>query len=180
MKVLIIENDSNRLDNTIRVLRRYFKSAQIVHINNYNDAIKACYTKKDIDEFDLIILDMTFCRARPYKNADPILHPQTGSMFLAHLANRKSNTPVIIYSKEKDYLEMYKTFLFPSFMSICENCDSFPLFVEGSEVDKIYQEVTAIGEELLSASNFIIGHAHTNTELEKFLLIYRNLMKKAG
>ena len=53
MKVLIIENDSNRLDNTIRVLRRYFKSAKIVHINNYNDAIKTCSTTRDIDEFDL-------------------------------------------------------------------------------------------------------------------------------
>ena len=180
MKVLIIENDANKLDNAIRIVKRYFKSAEIVHVNNYNDAMKTCYTKRDIDEFDLIILDMAFCRARPYENTDPILHPQTGSMFLAHLANRKSCTPVIIYSFEKDYLELYKKFLFPSFESICYNYDSYPLFVEGSEVAKLYEEISAIAEELLTASSFIINHAHTHAELEKAIYEFRHLMKKAG
>lgn len=180
MKVLIIENDYNKLDNAIRVLRRHFKSAKIVHVNNYNDAIKKCSTKNDIDKFDLIILDMTFCRARPYKNSDPVLHPQTGSMFLAHLAHREANTPVIIYSKAKDYLKIYKSFLFPSFISICYNHDSFPIFVEGSEVQKLYDEATAIGEKLLAASNFVIGHAHDVTEFETTLLRHWNIMKKAG
>ena len=180
MKVLIIENDSIKLDNTIQMVRRTFKSAKIVHINNYNDAIKRCYTKRDINEFDLIILDMAFCRANPHENTDPVLHPQAGSMFLAHLAKRNSNTPVIIYSYEKDYMKIYKNFLFPSFESICYNFDSYPLFLEGSEVDNLYKEITRNGEELLSASNFIIGQAHNLAELETHLRKIWNLMKKAG
>lgn len=180
MKVLIIGNDTNKLDNAIRIVRRYFKSAKIVHINNYNDAVKTCSTKKDIDEFDFIILDMVFCRAKPHECADPVLHHQTGSMFLAHLARKSSCTPVIIYSQEKDFLEMYKNFLFPSFETICYNYDSFPLFVECSEVAKLYTEITAISEELLNASNFIIGHAHNHAELQKTIHKYRKIMKKTG
>lgn len=180
MKVLIIENDANKLGNAIRIVKNHFKSAKIVHINNYNDAIKTCSTTRDIDEFDLIILDMVFCRAKPHEGVDPILHPQTGSMFLAHLAQKKSCTPTIIYSFEKDYLVKYKQFLFPTFETICYNYDSFPLFVEGSEVGKLYDEITAEGEELLRASNFIIGHAHNYAELEKTLRKYWNIMKKAG
>ena len=180
MKVLIIDSDANRVDNTIRIVKRRFKSVKIVHINNYNDAIKTCSTTRDIDEFDLIILDMAFCRARPYKGVEPILHPQTGSMFLAHLAKRISCTPVIIYSSEKDYLKTYKQFLFPAFETICYNYDSYPLVVEGSEVGKLYDEITAEGEELLRASNFVIGHAHNHAEFETILCNRRIIMKKAG
>lgn len=175
MKVLIIESNINTLDNAIRTVRRHFKSAKIVHVNNYNDAIKT-----NIDEFDLIIMNMFFCRAKPYENTDPILHTQTGSMFLAHLARKKACTPVIIYSSTKDYMEIYKSFLFPSFELICYNFDSYPLFIEGSEVEKLYNESTANGEKLLQASNFVIDHAHTLAELERSLYKFRHLMKKAG
>ena len=180
MKVLIIENDSNKLDNAIRIVKRYFKSAKIVHINNYNDAIQKCYTKRDIDEFDLIIIDIAFCRTNPHENPDPVLHPQAGAMFLAHLAKRKSCTPVIIYSSVKDYMAKYKEYLFPSFETICDNFDSHPLFVEGSDVDKLYQEIIAYGNELLNSSNFVIGHAHNHTDFETTFHKYWNLMKKAG
>ena len=180
MKVLIIVNDSVKLDNAIRMVKRYFKSAQVVHVNNYNDAVKTCYTKREINEFNLIIIDMVFCRADPHENPDPVLHPQAGSMFLSHLAKRKTCTPVIIYSTTKDYLKDYKEFLFPSFETICDNFDSHPLFVEGSDVDKLYREITVYGNELLNASNFVIGHAHTLAELEKSIYKLRNLMKKAG
>ena len=179
MKVLIIENDANELDNAIRIVKKFFKSAKIVHINNYNDAIKVCSTKKQNEEFKLIVLDMAFCRAKPLEGVDPVLHPKTGSMFLAHLAENKSCTPVIIYSYEKDYLEKYKAFLFTSFETICYNNDSYPLFVEGSEVGRLYDEITSIGEKLLNASNFIIGHAHNQTELEQILRTHWNIMKKA-
>ena len=180
MKVLIIDNDANRVDNTIRIVKRQFKSAKIVHINNYNDAIKACSTTRDIDEFDLIIMDMVFCRARPNRGIDPVLHPQAGSMFLSHLAKKSCCTPVIIYSQEKDYLKKYKQFLFPTFETLCYNYDSYPLFIEGSEVGKLYDEITAEGEALLNASNFIIGHAHNHTEFENFLRNHWIIMKKAG
>ena len=91
MKVLIIENDANKLDNAIRIVKKCFKSAKIVHINNYNDAIKVCSTKKQIEEFKLIVLDMAFCRAKPFDGVDPVLHPKTGSMFLAHLAENSQS-----------------------------------------------------------------------------------------
>lgn len=180
MKVLIIENDANKLDNAIRIVKKRFKSAKIVHVNNYNDAITVCSTKKDIEEFNLIVLDMAFCRAKPLAEVNPILHPQAGSMFLSHLATRNSHTPVIIYSYENDYLEKYKTFLCPSFETICYNYDSYPLFVEGSQVAKLHAEITSVGEELLNASNFIIGHAHNQAELEQILRSYWRIMKKAG
>lgn len=180
MKVLIIENDANKLDNAIRIVKKVFKSAKIVHFNNYNDALKACSSKRDIDEFNLIILDMVFCRAKPYEGAEPIKHPLTGSMFLAHLAKRNSTTPVIIYSYEKDYMEMYKEFLFPSYETICYNYDSYPIFIEGSIVGKLYDEITAEGEKLLKASKFIVGHAHNRTELEHIVHKHWNIMKKAG
>lgn len=180
MKVLIIENDSNKLDNAIRIIKRCFKSAQIVHMNNYNDAIKACNTKREIDGFNLIVIDIAFCRANPRENPDPVLHPQAGAMFLAHLAGRKACTPVIIYSYEKDYLEIYKNYLFPTFETICDNYDSHPLFVEGSDVDKLYTEITAYGNELLNASNFVIGHAHNLNELNIHLRQIWNQIRKAG
>lgn len=180
MKVLIIENDANKLDNAIRIVKKSFKSAKIVHINNFNDAYKACYKKSDIDEFDLIILDMVFCRAKPYEGTDPVKHRWAGSMFLSHLAKRKSTIPVIIYSTEANYLEKYKEYLFPAFQTFCYNYDSYPLFVEDSTVGKLYNEATAVAQELLEASDFVIGHAHTHTELGNIIRNHWNIMKKAG
>ncbi len=180
MKVLIIENDFDKLDSAIRIVKKHFKSAKIVHINNYNEALKSCYSKKDIDKFDLIIFSMKFCRANPNGNPDPTKHPLAGSMFLSHLAQRKSKTPVIIFSDETNYLDIYKAYLFPAFETFCYNCDSYPLFVEGSMVGKLYDEATTLSQEIFDASNFVIGHAHTQNELDFFILKLRNIMKKAG
>jgi len=180
MKVLIIENDFDKLDSAIRIVKKSFKSVRIVHINNYTEALKACYSKKDIEKFDLIIFSMQFCRANPHGNPDPVKHPLAGAMFLSHLAQRKSTTPVIIFSDEKNYLDIYIAYLFPAFETFCYNYDSYPLFIEGSMVGKLYDEATARGQDILNASNFVIGHAHTQNELDILIRKFWNIMKKAG
>ena len=180
MKVLIIGNDSNRLDITISIVKSFFKSAKIVHIDNFNEAYKVCYRKKDINKFNLIILDMEFCRAKPYKGTNPTKHKWTGCMFLSHLAERECNIPVIVYSSEDDYMERYKTYLFPSFEKFCDHYDSHPISIEGSDVGKLYDEVISVATKILENSHFIIGGVRTTQELKNIIHTHWNIMEKAG
>ena len=180
MKVLIIESCSDKLENAIRIVKTVCESANVVHIDNFNDALKVCYKKSDIDEFNLIILDIAFCRVKPYEGTDPIKHRFAGSMFLAHLAGKKSTVPVIIYSSETDYLEIYREYLFPAFETFCYNYDSHPIFVEGSTVGRLYEEATAKAQELFNASNFIISQAYSSDELKFILHNHWHIMEKAG
>ena len=169
MKVLIIEDSKYKFEHAISVLQENGIS-EYVHFNNFQEANKFAIRKKNIQNFDLIILDMNFYLYRPFVGRD-LPDKQAGAMFLYQLLDNGLKTPVIIFSSETDYMSVLKKFMFPS---LSEYAKHFVLPMSLEHIESRYNSHLDKNNKLLSELDFVIGQAHHELELNHLLTVFLN------
>lgn len=174
MKVLIIEDNNYKLEDSIRILQELGIN-DYVHVNNYFAAVDICFRKKRLSEFDFIILDIQFYLYRQFPDSYDLPNTHAGYMFLYELASRACTKPVFVFSSVEDYLREYQEFLFPSFQEYCKQfrSQSF-IHAPASTISEKYEKEKKKNEQILENSNFVIGHAHNRYELKKLVTSYLN------
>ena len=174
MKVLIIEDNNYKLEDSIRILQA-FGINDYVHVNNYLEAVNICFRKKRLSEFDFIILDIQFYLYRQFSGSHDLPDTHAGYKFLYQLASSGSTKPVFVFSSVEDYLREYTEFLFPSFSEYSKQFNSqTSIFMSYYTMHAKYEEDKKKNEQILENSNFVIGHAHNYYELKKLVTSYLN------
>lgn len=176
MKVLIVEDTSSKLETAVALLKKY-SITEYEHVNNYYEAVRICFSMNRIDEFDVIILDLFFYLHRPLIGSNDLPNQNAGYMFLCKMAEKKHKKPVIIFSREEEYIEQFKKFLFPSFSDFCTQAkQTSPIFIPRTvNLEKSYKEEMEKSEKMLKFIDFIIGHARNEYELEELFVNFINL-----
>lgn len=176
MKVLIIEDNNYKLEDSIRILQE-FGINDYVHVNNYLEAVDICFRKKRLSEFDFIILDIQFYLYRQFPGSHDLPDAHAGYKFLYQLASSISTKPVFVFSSVEDYLREYTEFLLPSFSDYSKqfktNSQSF-VFTRASTISAKYEEDKKKNKQILENSNFVLGHAHNYHELKKLVASFLN------
>ena len=174
VKVLIIEDNNYKLEDSIRILQE-FGINDYVHVNNYLEAVDICFRKKRLSEFDFIILDIQFYLYRQFPGSHDLPDEQAGYKFLYKMASSDSTKPVFVFSSVKDYLREYQDFLFPSFSEYSKEFSSQSfIFARASTISVKYEEDKRKNKQILENSNFVFGHAHNRYELKQLVTSYLN------
>ena len=172
MKVLIIEDNDYKLDNAVRILKD-FGIENYIHVNNFIEAYRLCFRQNILDEIDFIILDIQFYECRPLIGGRALPDQQAGYKFLRQLAYLSMTIPVFVFSSVEDYMSEYREFLLPTFTKYVKQFKSSDfLFTRMSTYSEKYETEMKVNEELLNRSNFVIGHAHNEYELQTLLKTY--------
>lgn len=171
MKVLIVEDNSYKLDDAIRILNKH-EITEYVHVNNYMEAYNLL-RKGVIDEFDFIILDIQFYETRPLLDSRAMPDQYAGYKFLFKLASDGKTIPVFIFSSVDSFEDGYKEFLFPAFSEYRRKFTSSTIFYRESYYTNRYQEEMQSNEEIQKKTlSFVQGHARYDYELEILIKHY--------
>lgn len=171
MNVLIIEDNNTKFQTTIRTLESLDVSTTYTHIDNYTESMKL--VSNAIETYDLIILDLMFFTT-PSKNTYRHISNIAGCRFLSYLVYYYANTKVskkvdvLIYSEEKDYTTYLKKHLFPSIREYDNKTETSHFYVTHALKCR-YEELINRNQKLFDSIDFVIGHAHNETELLSLL-----------
>lgn len=162
MKALIVEDNKEKLENAVRILKKH-SITEYVHINNQKEVCGLLRNEQEISKFDIILLDLCFYVRNPQKcKVGP--DSKAGATFLVEMADCDRNIPVIIYSSETDWEENLQKMLLGS---------DYPTFTVHSDVSYLSSSIRAAFEKSKKRFDFIQsivkGHAHNEYELDELM-----------
>ncbi|WP_342575426.1 response regulator [Solibacillus sp. FSL K6-1781] len=102
MKILLVEDDFNKIFKIEDFLKKEFNKINITTSNSYNSGLRKILT----DKFDLILLDMTmptFDKTNGSSGGKPIQY--AGKEILNQMKRKKNNTPVIVITQYSSFGE---------------------------------------------------------------------------
>lgn len=170
MKVLIIEDNKSKLEQAVSILQRNCITAY-VHFNNVQEAVKFI-RRGNIEDIDFIILDLFFYLYRPYLGKDGMRSSTAGARILHKMLEIGVRKPVIVFSREEDYMTSLNVFFFPNISEYNEKFGSTSSLSVLSDTHRKYNEYLEYIEKntlLLSKLDFLVGHAHDEEELENLI-----------
>ncbi len=173
MKVLIIEDSRFKFEDALDVLKCH-NITDYVHFDNCAEALDFAIHGGHIKEFDFVILDLNFFMNRRLKGEWASPTPFAGAKFLWQMLENELKVPVIVYSGEEDYMAILNQYLFPSLHEYADPYGDGPLVVSYSQIKSQYEEDMAIRRKKLLELDFILGHAHSDLELDYFITLFLN------
>jgi hypothetical protein len=170
MKVLIIEDIRYKLEAAVDVLRKH-NIYDYVHFTSCHEAIDFAIYGEGRENLDLIILDLNFYMARQLIGGHPEMPtPDAAAKFLWQMLEDELGTPVIVFSSEEDYRNVFKEYPIPSsFSEYAKKFENGPLFMTYHEMKDLYEDEKQHFCEKISDLTFIVGHAHNKIELDIFI-----------
>lgn len=173
MKVLIIEDSRFKLEDAIDVLKRH-NITDYVHFESCAEALDFAIHGNHIKDFDFVILDLNFYMNRRLRGEWNPTTPFAGAKFLWQMLENDFKTPVIVYSGEDNYMDALNSYLFPSFHEYADPYGNGPQVASYSQQKQQYEEDMKNRSKKLLDLDFILGHAHSDCELDVFVTQFLN------
>lgn len=173
MKVLIIEDSRYKLEDAIVVLKRH-SITDYVHFESCAEALDFAIHGNHIKNFDFVILDLNFYMHRRLKGEWNPTTPFAGAKFLWQMLENELKTPVIVYSGEDNYMDALNSYLFPSFHEYADPHGKGPQVISYNQQKQQYEEDMESRRKKLLDLDFILGHAHSDLELDYFVTLFLN------
>lgn len=167
MKVLIVEDSRYKLEDAVDVLKKH-GITDYVHLVSCHEAIDFAIYGDGRENLDLIILDLNFYMARQIIGGRSELPtPNAGAKFLWQMLENELEIPVIVFSSEEDYMNVFKEYpIASSFSEYAKKFENGPLLMTYHEIKDRYESEKRHFREKLLDLTFIVGHAHNNMELD--------------